>query len=275
MFILSNATVSYASNQTIGLLRTEHETYPNEIGLSGHVLEMLEDNFGVKVKLLDYNKLVQCDNPENAVKSFIHQHHIKHVIIPGNNYNLTSPPFTPNSNRQDITAILSKMADNNEIYLMGICGGLQGIMYAKEVKILDIEGLNQSEHEHVISFPNPQAENVPLHRINISPNSYLGHILMDQFNNDDTSIYLPDAHHQVLSNSPDNISKMESYGYKIVGLSDDGIIEIIEDKFGNIHFQGHPEALIISDQKRKNISSLRNHSVQLVLSIFENFLCRR
>jgi hypothetical protein len=44
-------------NIVVGLLKTEEETYPNEIGLSQNIYEMF-NNFGVKTVLIDYNKII-------------------------------------------------------------------------------------------------------------------------------------------------------------------------------------------------------------------------
>ncbi len=41
----------------VGLLKTEKETYPHEIGLSQTIYEMF-NNFGVKTVLIDYNKII-------------------------------------------------------------------------------------------------------------------------------------------------------------------------------------------------------------------------
>ncbi|MBQ4874561.1 MAG: gamma-glutamyl-gamma-aminobutyrate hydrolase family protein [Rickettsiaceae bacterium H1] len=270
---------SYAADSIVGLLRTQQETYPHELDFSDDITEMLE-NLGAKSVLIDYNAIVKKEgNLETKIRQFIQDNYIKRVIIPGNYYNLDSEPFAPNTNRQDVTEVLVKMANEQKIYLIGICGGLQGVMHAKGIEIVKIGAIRGNGKQHLISNPDPHVKNVPLHEVRVNPASRLATVIKDHSNVDQNgwiTLYLPDAHSRVVNNSVENIAKLNGLGYKIVGFSGDGMIEIIEDKFGNIYFQDHPEGLLISREKNNNnkISSLRDASTGAIMSMFKDFINR-
>ena len=269
--------VSYAEWGKIGILRTERETYPNELGYSSNIEEMLQ-GLGADTILVDYNAIVRQEGTlESKVRTFIHNNNINKVIIPGNYYNLDSEPFPPTTYRQDVTEMLVKIADEQKIRLMGICGGLQGIVHAKGIKMVEVKSIsNGNAKQHLISHPNPHSQNALLHEIRINPSSKLGVIVgehVDLNENGWINLYLPDLHSRVINNSMENISKLNAAGYKIVGFSADGMIEIIEDEVGNVHFQGHPEGLLIGrDTTGSEISSLRNASTNAVLAVFKDFI---
>ncbi len=262
----------------VGVLRTKSESYPHELDYSNNIVEMLI-RLGSKVILIDYNELVDKKGDLlSEVEDFIYSSGITRVIIPGNYYNLDSEPFAPNTNRQDVTAILAKMAEEGKIYLMGICGGLQGIVHSKKIEIVKVKSIGGNESSHLVSDPDPHAKNVPLHKVMINPTSRLAKMLKNIAEMDENGwiyLYLPDAHTRVINNSVKNIQKLNMAGYNIVGFSNDGMIEIIEDKFGNIHFQDHPEGLVINnDFLKETNSSLRTKSADAVIVIFEDFLSR-
>ncbi|MBQ4874566.1 MAG: gamma-glutamyl-gamma-aminobutyrate hydrolase family protein [Rickettsiaceae bacterium H1] len=275
LFLVLSFGVAYAEKPLVGFLRTHKETYPKELGLSHHIMELI-NKFGADVILIDYNELAkQKGNLEKRVRKFIKDNNITKVIIPGNNYNLDAKPFPPNTNRQDVTAVLAKMANEDRISLMGICGGLQGIMYAEGVELVGVQSIGGDSKKHEISFPNPHIENVPLHEIKVNPKSRLAKIIGDDTGDVGMiSLYLPDAHSRVIDNNAENITKLENAGYKVIGFSNDGMIEIIEDKLGNIHFQGHPEGLLIDDNRNSKISSLRSASIDAISKVFNNFIGR-
>ena len=292
-------------NIVVGFLKTEEETYPHELGLSQNVYEML-NNFGVKVVLIDYNKIINLkkiqeesldlakqdeilvrkltlDRIKIEVKQFIQDQKINRIFIPGNYYNLHSEPFPPTPCRQLVTEAIAKIVDDNpEIHLLAICGGLQGIMNAKGIEVVHVANLvSDEEHQrsHLKSAPNPQLEDVPLQKIKIVPNSRLAEVV-SKFLTPDTNgwffTYFPDAHSGAVSNTPENRKKLELLGYKIAAFSTDGVIEAVEDKHGNIYFQNHPEALVVksdtnlflSNQKERQISTLA------AIAIINDFLYR-
>ncbi len=277
LFLLLSSNNVHAS--VIGFLSTKKETYPHELGYSENITDMLE-TLGAQTIIIDYNDLVaKGGDLDEHVRNFIKENEITRVVIPGNYYNLDAPPYAPNKNRQDVTVIVTQMADEGLIYLMGICGGLQGIAHSKGIEIVKVENINGNLEKHLISNDkHPHTFDTPLHKVRINPASRLAKVLegsdVPKDENGWIYLYLPDAHSRVLNNSTENIAKIEAAGYEVVGFSDDGMIEIIEDKFGNIHFQDHPEGLVINSIQNKNLSSLRDVSTDATIAIFKDFISR-
>lgn len=258
----------------VGLLQTAEETYPEELTFSYNITEMLT-GLGARVVRIDYNALLadfertketlswvpgekykisddEFQKIKDNVLDFIKRENISRVFIPGNFYNIDCEPYTPTPNRQLITdAITEIVRDNPSIKIMGICGGLQGIMNSLGVKITRVKNLvtsHESVANHVISMPDPHDKNVQLHRVRVVPGSNLANVVSKYLKPDANgwfSIFFPDAHGGVVSNDLENVQKLESLGYKIVGFADDGVIEVLEDVHGNMLFQDHPEALAI------------------------------
>lgn len=277
----------------VGFLQSARETYPHERGYSDDVKVVLK-SIGANVESLDYNEIikkaqVQCNTDKSncplykctkeLVRSMLHTQHITHVLIPGNYYNLNTTPYPPNNNRQFITAILTELADEHEIYLMGICGGLQGIVFSKGIGLTRVDNIIREKRvaqNHTMSMPYPGKDKVLLHRIRIDPSSRLFDILKGTAPLDKNGwmyIYLPEAHNNMINLDHTNIIRLHSLGYKIVAFTDDGVIEAIEDKNGNIHFQGHPEALAKYHNK-KYTDTRRNISVKATVKILQDFLAR-
>lgn len=298
----SSPSLAVDNDIVVGLLKTEEETYPHEIGLSQNIYEMF-CSWGVKAVLIDYNKIISLkkiqaefakqdeilakklilDQVKIEVAKFIKEHKINRIFIPGNHYNLHSQPFPPTPYRQLVTEAIVKIVDDNPaIHLLGICGGLQGIVHAKGIEVVSVASLVNSEEQqksHLKSAPNPQKENVPLQQIKIVPSSRLAEVVAKFLLPDENgwfSTCFPDAHSGAVSNTPENRRKLELLGYKIAAFSNDGIIEAIEDKHGNIYFQSHPEALVIKSDKNSCLSSqkARQVSTLVAIAIINNFLHR-
>ncbi len=269
----------YANKPLVGFLYTQCAQYPRELGKSVNIPEML-NKLGAETIIIDYNQLARgSENIENSIRGFIKKQGIKRVIIPGNYYNLNTEPYPPNTNRQDATAVVTKMANEGEIYLMGICGGLQGIMYAEGIKLTGVDSFDLSNH--TLSEEGYQEKNVALGRVKVTQDSRIAQVLSKHkklFNKGGSAeFYTVEAHHNMVDNNSQNIEKLHQLGYKVVGHSKYGVIEAIEDRFGNIHFQGHPEGLVITSQKYGDaciMSSLRQSSVDASISIFEDFINR-
>ncbi|AAZ68372.1 glutamine amidotransferase-related protein [Ehrlichia canis] len=312
LFLFSTSAIGLevASNKMIvGLVRTAKETYPEEWTFSNNIAEMLE-KLGAEVILFDYNTIVdfkkiknesleeakddisllakiESDKIQDAVHNFIKENKINRIFIPGNYYNVDTEPYPPTPNRQLVTNAIVKIVESNpKIHLIGVCGGLQGIMHAVGVEVIRVKKIVTSKEAveaHSISMPDPHRKNVGLHRLRVAPGSRLSSIVSKYVKPDDNgwiAIYFPDAHGGVVNNSQENIKKIESLGYKIVGFSDDGIIEAIEDKYGNILFQDHPEALAInaikgSEQDVKDDNDVKRRQATLsAIAIINDFLYR-
>ena len=302
----------------VGFLQTAKETYPEELTFSHNIYDLLT-GLGAKVVRIDYNVILDFDkiNAEalrevngniaklhdvesrmikEGVMSFLREKKITRIFIPGNYYNVDTEPYAPTPNRQLITTAIAEIVQENPaIKIMGVCGGLQGIMHAMGVKIVRVHhilGSHESANSHSVSMPDPHEKDTVLHRLRIVPRSRLASIVskhVDPDANQWYSLFFPDAHGGVVSNDPENVKKLEELGYKIVGFSDDGIIEALEDKYGNILFQDHPEALAINflrghlhpaqdeeTEKPTTLSKdkLRYKAALSAISIIEDFLHR-
>ncbi|MGN7661069.1 MAG: gamma-glutamyl-gamma-aminobutyrate hydrolase family protein [Anaplasma sp.] len=255
----------------VGFMQTKQETYPEELTFSYNIAEMLT-KLGARVVLVDYNEIVRAasagsspekgDKPKthdldpkrvkDEVLKFLEQEGVSRVFIPGNFYNLDTEPYPPTPHRQMVTEAIVQIArESSNIRLMAVCGGLQGVMHSLGVKVVRVEQLlgKGSAAAHAMSMPDPHDKNAPLHRMRVVPGSRLAQIVSEYVSQDQDgwlSLFFPDAHGGVVSNDPENVRKLESLGYKVVGFADDGIIEAVEDTYGNILFQDHPEALAIN-----------------------------
>ncbi len=304
---IADHDVDIGENQSeivVGLLKTEKETYPYEWEFSDNIYEMLT-YMKAKVLLLDYNKIIDFDKIQKEalaeakndqllaqrleldkikviVKNFIQENKINRIFIAGNYYNLDTDPLPPTPNRQLITEAIVKIIDDDpSIHIIAICGGLQGVMHAKGVEVVRVNQLVdvKQQEAHLISMPNPQQENVHLHKLKIVPESRLGAIASKFIKPDKNgwfSVYFPDAHGGVINTSDKNKEKLEHLGYKVVGFSEDGIIEVIEDKHGNLYFQDHPEALVINSDKNYPAKDKEREVATLVaIAIINDFLYRK
>ncbi|WP_265032574.1 gamma-glutamyl-gamma-aminobutyrate hydrolase family protein [Wolbachia endosymbiont (group A) of Sicus ferrugineus] len=280
----------------VGLLKTEEEAYPCELGLSQNIYEMF-NNFGVKTVLIDYNKIISLkkiqteslnlakqdetlakkltlDRIKVKVAKFIKEHKINRIFIPDNFH---SEPFPPTPCRQLVTEAIAKIVDDNPaIHLLGIC---EGIMNAKGIEVVSVVSDEEKRRSHLKSAPNPHKEDAPLQQIKIVPNSRLAELVAKFLipnENGWFSTYFPDAHSGAVSNTPENRRKLELLGYKVAAFSSDGVIEAIEDKHGNIYFQCHPEALVVKSYKNLYLSNHKERQVStlVAIAIINDFLYR-
>ncbi|WP_339048731.1 glutamine amidotransferase-related protein [Candidatus Mesenet endosymbiont of Phosphuga atrata] len=280
---------------TVGLLRTEKETYDHEWASSDKICEMLV-SMGAHVILIDYNKLfskakeealsetkddvihaeqLESKKIKEVVKDFIKDSKINRILLPGNYYNLDSDPLPPTPNRQLVTKAIVQIVDENpNISLLSICGGLQGIMHAKGIEIISMKKLHKIQ-ESKKSYHNDRR----LNKLKIAPESRLSSMVSRFAQPDEDgwfAIYFPDAHGEMINNSDENIEKLQSLGYKVIGLSDDDVIEAIEDKHGNIHFQGHPESLILRSKRYYSENYKKREIATLItMAIINDFLYRK
>ncbi|WP_374698941.1 glutamine amidotransferase [Wolbachia endosymbiont (group B) of Limnophora tigrina] len=271
----------------VGLLKTEEETYPYELGLSQNIYEMF-NNFGVKTVLIDYNKIISLkkiqtefakqdealakkltlDRIKIEVAQFIEEHKINRIFIPDNFHSAPTPC------RQLVTEAIAKIVDDNPaIHLLGIC---EGIMNAKGIEVVSVVSDEEKRRSHLKSAPNPQKA---LQQIKIIPNSRLAEVVAKFLLPDENSwfsTYFPDAHSGAVNNTPENRRKLELLGYKIAAFSNDGIIEAIEDKYGNVYFQSHLEALVVKSDKNLYLSNHKERQVStlVAIAIINDFLYR-
>ncbi len=298
---VSESAYQIDSDIVVGLLKTEKEAYQHELGLFQNLYEMF-NNLGAKTVLIDFNlKKIQeeslsltkqdkllaeklmLDQIKIKVGHFIKKYKINRILILGNCYNLHSEPFPPTPCYQLVIEAIVKIVDDNPtIHLLGICGGLQGIMSTKGIEVVHAKNFVNNEEQkgsHLKSVPNSQQEGISLQQIKIIPNSRLAEVVakfLPPNENGWFSAYFPGAHSWLVSNTSENRKKLGLLGYKIAAFSNNGIIEAIEDKHGNIYFQSHPEGLIVKSDKRLHLSNYKAHQVStlVAIAIINDFLYR-
>ncbi|WP_108784029.1 gamma-glutamyl-gamma-aminobutyrate hydrolase family protein [Wolbachia endosymbiont of Bemisia tabaci] len=277
---LSALTAENAVNYNIivGLLQTDE---------SQNIYEIF-NNFGVKTIFIDYDKIINLkeiqeefakqdeilakklilDRIKVEVAKFIKKQKINRIFISDNFHSALNPY------RQLVNEAIVKIVDDNPtIHLLAICGGLQDIMYAKEIEVTNVVN---DEKNHLKSA---QKENIPLQQIKIVPGSRLEKVVARFLlpnQNGWFSTYFPNAHSGTVSNTTENRRRLELLGYKIAAFANDGVIEAIEDKHGNIYFQSHLEALVVKSDKNSRLSSqkVRQVSTLVTIAIINDFLHR-
>lgn len=188
---------------------------------------------------------------QKELMSWIKEQNISGIMIPGDYFNYDCPPFHPEpKTRPRFTKALLAIAKELQMPLFGVCGGLQAVMAAEEIKlarvsdILKKTGVDPSEAElHIISDrdsdidPNFLARNA--RRQEILPHTRTASLCQNGH------LLIPEAHGGAIdSSNPQAIIDIYRKGYQIAGVSPDGIIQIVEHKNLPINlFQGHPEAL--------------------------------
>ncbi|WP_419215071.1 gamma-glutamyl-gamma-aminobutyrate hydrolase family protein [Wolbachia endosymbiont of Rhagoletis cingulata] len=291
--LLSNIAYSEKVNKELSALTVENTVNYNIIvGLlqtdeSQNIYEIF-NNFGVKTIFIDYDKIINLkeiqeefakqdeilakklilDRIKVEVAKFIKEQKINRIFISDNFHSALNPY------RQLVNEAIVKIVDDNPtIHLLAICGGLQDIMYAKEIEVTNVVN---DEKNHLKSA---QKENIPLQQIKIVPGSRLEKVVARFLlpnQNGWFSTYFPNAHSGTVSNTTENRRRLELLGYKIAAFANDGVIEAIEDKHGNIYFQSHLEALVVKSDKNSRLSSqkVRQVSTLVAIAIINDFLHR-
>lgn len=291
--LLSNIAYSEKANKEPSALTAENAVNYNiivgllKIDESQNIYEIF-NNFGVKTIFIDYDKIINLkeiqeefakqdeilakklilDRIKVEVAKFIKKQKINRIFI-SDNFHLALNPY-----RQLVNEAIVKIVDDNPtIHLLAICGGLQDIMYAKEIEVTNVVN---DEKNHLKSA---QKENIPLQQIKIVPGSRLEKVVARFLlpnQNGWFSTYFPNAHSGTVSNTTENRRRLELLGYKIAAFANDGVIEAIEDKHGNIYFQSHLEALVVKSNKNSRLSSqkARQVSTLVAIAIINDFLHR-
>lgn len=290
--LLSNIAYSEKANKEPSALTAENAVNYNiivgllKIDESQNIYEIF-NNFGVKTIFIDYDKIINLkeiqeefakqdeilakklilDRIKVEVAKFIKKQKINRIFISDNFHSALNPY------RQLVNEAIVKIVDDNPtIHLLAICGGLQDIMYAKEIEVTNVVN---DEKNHLKSA---QKENIPLQQIKIVPGSRLEKVVARFLlpnQNGWFSTYFPNAHSGTVSNTTEN-RRLELLGYKIAAFANDGVIEAIEDKHGNIYFQSHLEALVVKSNKNSRLSSqkARQVSTLVAIAIINDFLHR-
>ena len=278
---------AYGKGPVVGLLSTRHPTYEGEDN-TARKIEALLLKFGAeKVVLIDYNEIIKrlrgSERPvliEQSLLKILSENEIDRVFIPGNYYNIVSPPFPPVPNRQLVTNAVVKIMKKKRskkkgIKLLAICGGLQGILHAQKVEIRELKnmlGSHESAEVHVSSLPDPRAKNAPLFRIEAMEGSKLGSMINKVRGDGGRFCYLPDAHREAVYASAENIAKLRRLGYRVSAISSDGMIEGLEDRKGNMLLQMHPEYLLVGMEEKAGRDDEVDISIKVAEEIIRDFL---
>ncbi|ACM49461.1 Conserved hypothetical protein [Anaplasma marginale str. Florida] len=269
---------------TVGILSTKSSTYPNEYDTATGITELLVTLGAKNVTIVDYNKIIENAGGAGAdmaaikdsLSGFLRENNIDRILIPGNYYNIVSPPLPPVPNRQLVTdAVVGLMNSGADLHILGICGGLQGVLHSQNVRlsrVQDILGSSAMAESHNIADPNPRLPGVPLMRARALPGTKLEVIVRKVNAGDDPVFYLPDAHKEAVDNSPENMEKLKALGYKVAAVSDDGIIEALEDSKGNMLIQMHPEYLLMNADKKTGKHRAVDLGIKVALAIITDFL---
>ncbi|QKX02625.1 glutamine amidotransferase [Wolbachia endosymbiont of Dirofilaria (Dirofilaria) immitis] len=264
------------------------------------------NNWKARTVLIDYDKIINLEKIQaesfnlakqdeilarklilNRVKvkvaKFIEEFKINRIFILGSYYNSYSGPLSPTSCRQlVIEAIMEIVNSNPAIHLLAMCGGLQSIMNAKGIEVVNATDLVSDKEKrrfHSRSTPNPQQEDIPLQQVRIIPNSRLAKVVAKFLLPDENGWFLTyflGAYSGAINNTLENRKKLELLGYKVVAFSNDGIIEAIEDKHGNICFRGHLEILTVKPNRNLYLLNHKARHVPtlVVIAIVSDFLYR-
>ncbi|KAF2281970.1 hypothetical protein GH714_042794 [Hevea brasiliensis] len=150
---------------TIGVLSTQSVTYPHEYNTAVGITELLVKLGAKSVTLLDYNKIVEGAGGTSAgmaaikdsLGRFLRENGVDRILIPGNYYNVVSPPLPPTPNRQLVTdAMVGLIDDGANLRFLAICGGLQNVLHSKRIKlnkVRDILGSDKMADSHNIADP--------------------------------------------------------------------------------------------------------------------------
>ncbi|MBV0899708.1 MAG: hypothetical protein KTV77_03020 [Wolbachia endosymbiont of Fragariocoptes setiger] len=197
-----------------------------------NIFNSIFNNLGVKTVIIDCDELSQTKSATlNQIKTKVAK------LIDENNINRI---FSSSSCQVVTEDILEEIASNNP-------------------SIHFLSGFDSKEECESATHKTKE--------IKIVPGSHLSNTL-EKFlipdKNGWISILVPAHHSKTISNNPKNRSELKDVGYKVVGFANNGDIEIVEDKHGNIHFQNY----LIDSSLKSNILNL------ITISIIYDFLYR-
>jgi gamma-glutamyl-gamma-aminobutyrate hydrolase PuuD len=242
-----------------------------------HHIEQVIESFDDNVVVIDYYNMINWDLLKNqndaqkekviydALSKFFKKNHIKKIIIGGDNYNYNAPKYHPEpKQRFYFTKVLTKMIREKKIKVFAICGGMQGILYFNDIELDSVKNiLNDDEGKYHSSGKYMKNEQfyydkktyrscmTELNPIYIKKDSYLANLMVEaekkhkikfqRYHNKDLITHTAFFHFNAVSNKPENLKKLQEKNFKIVGLSEDDIIYIVEDENQNLLIEGHPE----------------------------------
>jgi gamma-glutamyl-gamma-aminobutyrate hydrolase PuuD len=295
-FFLLCLSFSLNAQQNIGVLKGFGD---KPAALKHNITEVLE-SFCANPVIIDYTTIVDWNSiknikpedineqtlkPEQIVEidkvvyktldKFLRDNKIRKIVIGGDNYNYNEVPYHPApQSRRFITKALAQMEKEGKIKLLGICGGMQGILYYDNIKLDSIKNMIGEEKakkyisaeeyimgEKYIETSSDGTSNkfyacdAKLNKLFIAENSHIGRLMITAEKEYDVKYerdksgnlitYIPSAHHNGVSSFDKvNLEKLDKDGFKVIGKSEDGIVYVTEmDKSYDIMIEGHPELL--------------------------------
>ncbi|WFW29794.1 MAG: glutamine amidotransferase [Wolbachia endosymbiont of Menacanthus eurysternus] len=295
---------SVTNDIIVGLLKVE-EKYLYEVNLFRNICEMF-DNLKIKIVLIDYIKIIDfkkikaeiinligldgifikkivLDKVKVEIVNFIKESKINRIFILGNYCNSYYYKSFPSIYYQlIIEAIIKIIDDNPAIHLLCVCGALQAVVRAKGIEIVNMSSFISDER--ILKSASKMAclkqENIFFQKVKVVPNSHLAKVLVKFLPFDENgwfSMYVPNIiYSEILSNTLENRKRLESLGYKIVAFSNDGVAEVIEDRYGNIYFQNCPEIFILNLNENYCLSNYKTCQIStlIAMAIINDFLYR-
>ncbi len=278
----------------LGLFPNNHEKIGVMVGID-YYESTTRENFdvfsflkylGKKPVFINYLELRKCkDDPDvekcvyHSIEYVLKKKKITKVIIGGDHYNYNAPPFHPNPYRKLATKALNALEKNGSIKILGICGGMQGILYYNDIKIEKIsEIVGEKKAKKYMNAYDLSCKTV-LNKIFVARGSQLEKVIneyelkyefkFDRNEKGEIVVHIASAHSNGFSAfDKTSLKKIESTGYKISGTSEDGVIYIVEnDK--SLLIQGHPEFISFD---LKYINCFDKRDILFNRMIFENFL---
>ena len=206
-------------------------------------------------------KLIRAEaNKElkEELKAYIKKNKISGIFFPGDGFNYDTYPYHPEpKSRPRYSAVLLEIAKEENLPLIGACGGLQAAMHAEDVALKRVNKMVSAADakRHVLSETHTNRDNTDFLAENTREQKVIkGTKLYNKLKkieekfdieNEGVPFFLnPEAHGGAIDLAEENLHKLHNKGYKISARSPDGIIQGVEHKDYNITlFQGHPEAL--------------------------------
>ncbi|WP_271757159.1 amidotransferase [Candidatus Anaplasma sp. TIGMIC] len=289
MALFSFGAHAARTDAIVGLLSTRSSTYDGEYRTAVDVRDLLLRFGAKKVVMIDYNAIMKAlgdgasqDAVTDRVEKLLLKHKVDRIFIPGDYYNISSPPLPPVPHRQMVTnSLVDIIRRRHDLRLLAICGGLQGVLHAQNVQISRIDQiLNSPEmaESHSVSVLHPRELGASLTRAEAIAGSKLAEIVAGVKGTEKgraaLKFYLPDMHSEGINISKSNMSRLHELGYTISAVADDGIIEGLEDDRGNMLLQMHPEFLLVNMDEKVGHNDEVDLSIEIAAKIIEYFLSR-
>ena len=258
-----------------GLMENSEALKPKQ-----NVIQVLE-SFHVNPMIIDYESLVDWHTVEklsekkvekivqNELKKFLKKNNITKIVLGGDSYNYNVVPFHTDPRRPLFTKAIAKMEKEGKIKIFGICGGMQGILWANNIKLATVESMIGKEKaekyfsaeryliddkysEETKRF---QSCDTPFIKVTINRKSHLGELMKTaekkykikytRGENKNLVTEVPSAHHNAVNSlDTENLKHMKDKGFNIIGESEDKLIYLTEGKKNkDILIEGHPELL--------------------------------